>query len=172
MKDAELAPPLAFKLEVIDIKQKSDGSSVTSLVLVPTTDSSTKRKQPTKQQHQALLAFKASAATKGRLDKDGNFAGLHLDDWRIEFYRRSSGDTEAAKRQQFHRVSQLLLDDGFITVTDDVYRLAGEHALFEEGLLAKKLVEKKQAGDEINNEASIKQTSGRKPRRKRKRRNQ
>ena len=58
--------------------------------------------------------YLASAGVKGRLSDAGLFDGLHLEDWRQEYYSRFPDEKQGTKRQWFNRMKADLLELGSI----------------------------------------------------------
>ena len=88
-----------------------------SIVLVQTEASASKAKRLSDNQKVALEAF--HEATKS---SDGA-SGIYLDDWRQVFNRRHTGDNQKSKDTAFRRARKELVDNGFLAVADDIYRL-------------------------------------------------
>ena len=49
------------------------------------------------------------------------FVGVHVDQWREEFYAKHTGDTHDSKKKAFQRVRKDLTDLGELLVQNDVY---------------------------------------------------
>ncbi len=140
MKDA--APPLEmyFRLETVVLDPGVDGAEVTSAALVKEErERQTKRKRLSDNQRLALAAFNCAAPVSGRLDTDGNFEGLHLEDWRLIFYQMSTADNTDTKRRAFGRARKELVNMGEVSLENDVYLLTGELAAFDHSEFEKKL---------------------------------
>jgi hypothetical protein len=100
----------------------------------------TKAEKPlTANQKMALESFREAAGMFGGLDEQGNFIGLHLSKWRPIFYRISPADSDTAKKKAFERARKDLIEDGRITVENNIYRLAGDTAAIEEKCIAEVL---------------------------------
>lgn len=48
---------------------------------------------------------------------------LHLEDWRLFFFKRHTGDTDKAKNDAFSRARRDLVSKGFLIADDDFYTL-------------------------------------------------
>ena len=64
----------------------------------------------------------ALKALKETLNKVGKNA-VHLDDWRIEFNKRHTGDNSKSKATAFRRARESLARKGFICADKDYYSL-------------------------------------------------
>ena len=71
----------------------------------------------TSNQAMAMDAF--YEATKGNVAA----ARLALDEWRLFFNERHTGDNQASKNTAFARARKELVDKGLIKCSDDIYRL-------------------------------------------------
>lgn len=91
-----------------------------SIVLVQTEASASKAKRLSDNQKVALDAF--HEATKS---SDGA-SGIYLYDWRQVFNRRHTGDNQKSKDTAFRRARKELVDNGFLAVADDIYRLGAK----------------------------------------------
>jgi len=136
-KDSLVHP---FRLEVTALSIDEDGEPISSCVI--STDQVESRKENLKQRTpaggDALLAYGRAAVERGRLDSEGNFAGLHLEDWRPYFYQITTAD-EKSKRTYFSRGRNNLVERGELTVDNNIYRLAGAAAEILEGQFAREL---------------------------------
>ena len=79
----------------------------------------------------ALNAYEAAVKAVGTLTPDGVFAGLHLDVWRDQFYRKHTGDITDTKRRAFNRARKDLVDLRRFKVEDDIYHPDGDFASFD-----------------------------------------
>lgn len=116
MKDAEPPRRLAFALESVDL-----GNGASSAVLKMSEAGTAPEHRITKAQKLAKDAYIDAAAANG-IWTDEAFTGLHLEDWRAEFYAKHTGDTPDAKKKAFQRVRQDLQALGLISAENDVYR--------------------------------------------------
>jgi hypothetical protein len=114
MKDAEPPATLAFTLNSVDL-----GNGASSAVLEQTEARHTE-KPLTANQRLGQETFALAAAT-GDCWADGEFTGLHRDQWREAFYAAHTGDSIEAKRKAFNRARQDLIELGRLAVADDVY---------------------------------------------------
>ncbi len=84
-------------------------------------------------------SFREACRTHGGTDADGNFTGVHLNNWRPVFYRMSPADTDTAKKKAFERARKDLIERGELVVADNIYRLGGVAAQLTEACIAKVL---------------------------------
>ena len=140
-KDAGGFEPLHFSLETVPVMVARNGEDVTSCFLEEMDEApeTVKKDELTKLERYGLDSFRQAAEKSGTLDALGKFAGLGLEEWRGEFYKGSTADKPGTKRQQFTRAREGLVSKGRLTVSDDVYRLAGPLAGIEEGAISEKL---------------------------------
>lgn len=110
-----------FMLEVVDMGEDEDGDPITSCVIRPSAGAGVKAKPLTQIQQVGMDAFMAAASANiGGADQS-----LHarLDQWRVEFFRRSTADTDGGKRSSFSKVRNELVSLGKLVSLNDVYRL-------------------------------------------------
>ena len=132
MKDAAPPPEIYFRLERVELGVGTDGSPIESAALVKEErGQQAKKKRLSDNERLALAAFRCAAPVSGRLDAEGNFAGLYLEDWRPVFYQMSTADNADAKKKAFQRARTTLADKGEVSVKDDVYLLTGALAAFD-----------------------------------------
>ncbi len=109
-----------FMLEVLDMGEDEDGDAITSCVIRPSVGAGMKTKPLTPIQQMGMDAFMAAASTNiGGADQTVH---ARLDQWRDEFYRRSTADNTDSKARSFHRVRAALVELGKLTNLGDVYR--------------------------------------------------
>jgi archaellum biogenesis ATPase FlaH len=121
-KDGEDGKGHPFMLEVVDLGEDEDGDPITSCVIRPGTGAGVKAKPLTPTQQIGMDSFMAAAsATIGGGDQSVH---AHLDQWRDEFYRRSTAGNPDSKRKAFSRVRSELVESGKLTVSADIYRFA------------------------------------------------
>lgn len=111
----------SFTLEVVDLGVDQDGEPVTSAVVVPSAAPATSTKRLSPSLTVAMNSFKNAAIATGKRDATGKFLGLAADDWRDEFYRVSTSDTQPAKKKAFQRARKDLVEQGFLAVNNDIY---------------------------------------------------
>lgn len=112
-----------FMLEVVDMGADDDGDPITSCVIRPSAGAGVRAKPLTPTQQMGIDAFMAAASTNiGSADQSVH---ARLDQWRDEFYRRSTADNTDSKARSFHRVRAALVDSGKLTNLADIYRLPG-----------------------------------------------
>ena len=141
MKDA--APPLEmyFRLETVVLDPAVDGAVVTSAALIKEErERQSKKQRLSVSERLVLAAFRCAAPISGRLDAEGNFEGLHLEDWRPVFYQMSTADNADSKRKAFNRARKDLTNKGELSVKDDLYLLTGELAAFDHREFEQKLI--------------------------------
>jgi len=132
VKDGEDGIDHRFRLGVIPIGRDEDNDEITSCVIARDHGTYVERqsKPLSPSQSFALQTFHEAAGVAGKLDDEGNFVGLHVEDWRTAFYRNSTHDKEDAKRQAFSRArKELTGPTDVLAVENDVYRLAGPNAV-------------------------------------------
>lgn len=136
-KDGADGAEHGFQLKVINLGSDGDGDAITSCAIEPEVlaTSSFAARPLTQNQRTALAAYHDAARIDGKLDTDGSFAGLHIDDWRRAFYRNCTADNDEAKRKAFFRARADLVDRHQLRVCSDLYRLAGDHAEPAEALI-------------------------------------
>ena len=112
-----------FKLEIVTMGLDNDGDLITSCVVQPAPGAPGVRSKPlTTTQQIGMDSFMTAAAAN--IDDGDRQEHAHLDQWREEFYRRSTGDNPDSKRRAFNRVRQELVELGRLVVADDVYRIS------------------------------------------------
>lgn len=110
-----------FMLEVVDMGADDDGDPITSCVIRPSAGAGMRAKPLTPTQQVGIDAFMAAASKNiGSADQSVH---ARLDQWRDEFYRRSTADNTESKARSFHRVRAALVELGKLTNLGDVYRL-------------------------------------------------
>ncbi len=110
-----------FMLEVVDMGTDEDGDPITSCVIRPSAGAGVKAKPLTQIQQIGMDAFMEAARTNiGDADQSVH---ARLDQWRIEFFRRSTADTDGGKRSSFSKVRNELVSMGKLANLNDVYRL-------------------------------------------------
>ena len=140
MKDAAPPQELYFRLETVQLGIGIDGSPIESAALVKEDRKrKTNKKRLSDNERLALAAFNCAAPVSGRLDADGNFEGLHLEDWRPTFYQMSTADNTDTKKRAFSRARKELVKKGEVSHKSDIYLLTGELAVFDHSEFEKKL---------------------------------
>lgn len=106
MKDAELPPPLNFEIATVD-----------DSAVFRVTGEAARETGPrlTKSEELGLSTLRDALHKSGR-------DWSTLDEWRLCFYRRHTGDNQAAKRVAFHRSREGLVSKGRIFADSDSYR--------------------------------------------------
>jgi hypothetical protein len=110
-----------FMLEVVEMGTDEDGDPISSCLIRPSAGARLRVKPLTQIQQVGMDAFMAAAST----NIGGKDQSVHarLDQWRIEFFRRSTADTEGGKRSSFSKVRNELVNLGKLVNLNDVYRL-------------------------------------------------
>lgn len=147
MKDSTEPEPITLRLQEIELGTNKKGEPVTSAVLVKcdhATQADVATKKLSASKLLALNNFKQAAADLGKLNDDGKFAGLHVDDWRKSFYDASTADSEDGKKKAFQRARKDLVESGHMRVEGDIYHLAGQLGQLEESMIADQI---KRRGD-------------------------
>lgn len=130
----------AFRLSIVEVGTDEDGDPVTSCVVVPDdVPTSAGAKPLSGNQKLGMDSFREACRTHGGTDADGNFTGVHLNNWRPVFYRMSPADTDTAKKKAFERARKDLIERGELVVADNIYRLGGVAAQLTEACIAKVL---------------------------------
>lgn len=110
-----------FMLEVVNMGEDDDGDPITSCVVRPSAGAGVKSKPLTQAQQIGMDAFMAAASANiGGADQSVH---AHVDQWRIEFFRRSTADTDGGKRSSFSKLRSELVNLGKLVHLNDVYRL-------------------------------------------------
>lgn len=110
-----------FRLEVVELGLDQDGDRISSCRIQALQGGAARPKPLTAAQQIAMTAFR-DAASKNISDGDAS-VHAHVNQWRDEFYRRSTADSADTKKRAFHRARQQLIELGRLVVKDDVYRL-------------------------------------------------
>ena len=146
MKDAPMPPKLSFKFESVDLGVNKDGSPISSVVLVETeVDEPRKIQKLNDNDLFGLKTFRQAAEMYGQLDNEGNFAGLHIENWRTIFYAHSTADNPGTKRKSFNRARKDLVQKFELRVDNDFYWLVGPLAEFEHKQLSASLQARRNA---------------------------
>lgn len=136
-KDGEDGAIHGFHLKSVSIGTDEDGDELTSAVVVPEDLPTIPISKPiTGYRKIALDAFHEAANNAGMLAPDGSFIGVPLAAWREEFNRRSTQDSDDAKRKAFSRAREDLVEMGMIAVDNDVYSKGGPNAAAENSTIA------------------------------------
>lgn len=146
MKDAPEPPPIHFSLMSIELGTGQDGKQITSAALRPMGDfSSDVVQKMSENQLLGLNSYEAAVKAVGALNSDGIFAGLHLDDWRDQFYRKHTGDSIDTKRRAFNRARKDLVELRRFKVEDDMYHPDGDLASFDVAMYTE-MIKKRDTG--------------------------
>jgi len=146
MKDAPMPPTLSFKFESVNLGIDKDGNPISSVVLVETeADEPRKIQKLSDNDLFGLKTFRQAAEKSCQLDSEGNFAGLHIEDWRTIFYAHSTADNPGTKRKSFNRARKDLVQKHELRVDNDLYWLVGPLAEFEHKQLSASLQARRNA---------------------------
>lgn len=121
-KDGQDGRSHPFKLEVVTMGLDNDGDLITSCVVQPAQGAGVRSKPLTPTQQIGMDSFITAAAAN--IDDGDRQEHTHLDQWREEFYCRSTGDNPDSKRRAFNRVRQELVELGRLVVADGIYRIS------------------------------------------------
>jgi hypothetical protein len=124
-KDAGNGKSHFFMLESVVMGVDADGDPITSCVVHPNEGSGMRTKPLTQVQKMGMDAFVA-AASKTAASNGPHLATL--EDWRPEFYRRSTAESQDGKRKAFTRVRNDLVGLGYLTVINDIYSIPSPFA--------------------------------------------
>ena len=125
MKDAEAPENLAMNLTSVELNVAKDGKPISSAVLVRNDEVSIRLKI-TASIANKLKTFHDAVRVNGNTTKLGDVMlekSVSLEVWREIFYRRSTADTQEAKRKAFERARKGLVEKGFLEVIDNIYTL-------------------------------------------------
>ena len=126
VKDGRDGASHAFHLELVPMGFDDVGDELTSCVIAEgdaPAIGGPRRPRLGPNELLGLRSFNVAASAAGKKDRRGNLLGVHIEDWRGAFYRMSTGDTSEAKKKQFLRARNSLVNVGMMTVADDVYAL-------------------------------------------------
>jgi hypothetical protein len=123
MKDAEPPPQLNFTLTTVEVEETA------SAVLVLTD-------RPAPQAKMSIadkVAFETyqTAAIDNGVWEEGVFRGVQLEDWRVTFYAKHSGDNQESKRKAFLRARDGWIKAKRLSVHDDLYLIADPSQIME-----------------------------------------
>ncbi|MGE4445597.1 MAG: AAA family ATPase [Synergistaceae bacterium] len=134
MKNAECFKDIYFNAvkETVGYNQKKD-KPITDLYLVETEmDMSAKGKKKLSATDQiGIDSYHEALKEVIRIKvEDGNISniheGVHLDEWRTFYYKRSTAETQGAKETAFRRARKKLVSYGILEVDSDFYKLSGD----------------------------------------------
>ena len=136
MKDAEEFPDIYFEMKAVEVFHDKDGEPQSSLYLEEiegATDSRGRDKKtklsPVEQVgiDSYLEALEDSIKAKIESgDLTSTSEGVHIEQWRPFYYKRSPADKTKTKIEYFNRARNSLITKQRLTVENDYYRLAGE----------------------------------------------
>ena len=125
VKDGKDGKEHHFCLTVKELGIDSDGDLISSCAVVYEPDQINHKTKPLSSSQKSGISTYLIAAEEGDgiLDEASHFLGIHLEAWRKYFYMTSMAETQDAKRKAFERTRKALQEDGYLTVTDDIYRV-------------------------------------------------
>lgn len=146
-KDCEIKENLVLDMNKVEVPGwiDEDGEPVTTIILTPSQTQEGAGKRPRKERglsptlHYALMTYREAAETKGRVDAEGNFKGVHVEDWRGVYCARSPIEVDRDKRSAFNKARKDLVNSGNLSVDNDMYRPSGQFSELEEEEFIKKL---------------------------------
>ena len=114
--EAALPDPLYRRFETVELGKASDGTVMTSAVLLPTEGGVTddKKVHPTQREQYGIQSYCEIAKDKGHISADEKELLVHAEDWRPAFYMCIALDDAAAKKKAFQRVREGLMSKGFL----------------------------------------------------------
>lgn len=121
MKDAPIPAPFSFEAVEYVVMETRTGKAITSLALEPTDEKPAKVEKMSRAQKTALDTYHAAAKEKPTVDQEGNFLGVHVEDWRDYFYSASTADSAEGKKKAYQRARNDLVTLNVLTVKDDLY---------------------------------------------------
>ncbi len=113
-KDGPAFEDLHFELQDVEIEP-----GITSAVLVEAEGPAKEERPLTSLQHAALRAFRSAIEHHGKIV--GGQACLDVESWRPAFYGLSTGDNPDAKRKQFQRARDGLIERGRLRIENGLY---------------------------------------------------
>lgn len=112
----------AFRLEVVKLDVDEDGDPVTSCVIQAATDATARQTKPLTSAQQIGMDTFMAAAFANRSEGE-RAVSASIEQWREEYYRRSTADNPDSKRRAFNRMRAEMVELGKLIVDGDVYRL-------------------------------------------------
>ena len=125
MKDAEEPENLAMSLKSVSLGSSKDGKQISSAVLIRDDEVQIRPKITTSLANK-LKTFHEAVRENGNVTKLGDVIlekSVSLEGWREIFYKRSTADTQEAKRKAFERARKDVVEKGFLEVNDTVCTL-------------------------------------------------
>ena len=116
MKDAEAPENLAMSLKSVELGVAKDGKQISSAVLIRN-DEVQIRSKITVSIANKLKTFHEAVRVNGNITKLGDVTlekSVSLEGWREIFYRRSTADTQEAKRKALSAREKILLKRAFL----------------------------------------------------------
>jgi hypothetical protein len=115
----------AMSLKSVELGVAKDGKRISSAVLIRN-DEAQIRSKITQKITNKLKTFHEAVRVNGNVTKLGDVIlekSVSLEGWREIFYKRSTADTQEAKRKAFERARKDLVEKGFLEVNDTVCTL-------------------------------------------------
>lgn len=107
-----------FRLKPVIIGTDEDGQPITSCIVEAVEGSEAESQEAARPLPRSLQYALDSLLTALEMERS---ASVHVDVWRQHFYADHPADTEAGKRQAFHRARKDLIEHGKISVVDNIY---------------------------------------------------
>ena len=136
MKDAEEFPDIYFEMKAVEVFHDKDGEPQSSLYLEEiegATDSRSRDKKtklsPVEQVGIDSYLEALEDSIKAKIESGDIIStseGVHIEQWRPFYYKRSPADKTKTKIEYFNRARNSLITKQRLTVENDYYRLAGE----------------------------------------------
>jgi len=139
MKEAAEPAPVSFRSREYVVMEGKTGKQITSLALERTDEKPARMRNLSPGLKRALDSYYEAAKEKPTLHADGNFKGVHIENWRPYFYEKSTADSQSGKRGAFNRAIRELVDSGRLTVRSDVYSPVEQEEPLSENEYAKKV---------------------------------
>jgi hypothetical protein len=147
-KEGPTGESWSYRLETVDLGTKDQlGNDETSLVLVPTSEENKPKAESMKRLERfGLETWREAAEKYGQIDENGNFIGVHYNDWREVMKSRYSASNAKAKNTAFSKAKKALcVEHSWLVVCDDMYKLgpAIDQGEYQMKIIAEKLRAKK-----------------------------
>ena len=118
VKEAEDSAKRFFRLKPVVIGTDEDGEPITSCIVEAVEGSEAERLEADKPLSRPLQY--ALDSLRATIEKEQS-PSVHVDAWRQHFYAGHPADTDAGKRQAFHRARKDLIEHGKIAVINNIY---------------------------------------------------
>lgn len=114
MKDADKPDDLFFRFHQVNLNDTAKSAVLVAM------DAPKRQAKLTPMQKLAQTTYKTASVCFG-IWEDGAFRGVHIDNWRDEFYAKHTGDNTETKKKAFQRVRKDMTEHDMMNVQDDVY---------------------------------------------------